>query len=80
MVVRHIQTNLHLRWDHGVLRGTSYYQMLRGVVGEDGVATPFSMGEFEDEYLLVEGRWKIRRRTINRVYAHNGPVSTTSPR
>lgn len=78
MVVRHLQSNLHLRWDGDVLRGTSYYTMLRGTVAEPGTASPFSMGEFEDEYARIDGAWRIRHRRINRVFADGQPVTPTS--
>lgn len=67
-VVRHIQSNLRLRWEDGVLKGNLYYQMLRGTQADSSNAAPVSMGEFDDEYTLVDGEWKIRTRVISRYF------------
>lgn len=67
-VVRHIQSNLRLRWEDGVLRGRLYYQMLRGDSQDTSNAAPVSMGEFDDEYAQVDGRWRIRKRVITRYF------------
>ncbi|MCA1005731.1 nuclear transport factor 2 family protein [Rhodococcus hoagii] len=67
-VVRHIQSNLRLRWEDGVLRGQLYYQMLRGNAQDTSNAAPISMGEFDDEYAQVDGEWRIRTRMISRFF------------
>lgn len=67
-VVRHIQSNLRLRWEDGVLRGHLYYQMLRGTTEDTSNAAPVSMGEFDDEYAQVDGQWRIRTRVISRFF------------
>ncbi len=67
-VVRHLQSNLRLHWEDGVLRGSLYYQMLRGSAEDPGDPVPASMGEFNDEYVHRDGRWLIRRRVIDRLF------------
>jgi hypothetical protein len=67
-VVRHVQSNLRLRWEDGTLKGNLYYLMLRGTAAEHSNAAPVSMGEFDDEYALVDGEWRIRARVISRYF------------
>ena len=77
-VVRHIQSNLRLYWDDNVLRGNLYYQMLRGDSHDTSNAAPVSMGEFDDEYALVDGNWRIRTRVISRYFFPTPPPATSA--
>ena len=63
---RHIETNHRLHWEDDRLHGTLYATVHRSDTADTTDTAPFMVGDYEDEYALVDGRWRIRRRTIRR--------------
>ncbi|MCL2482887.1 MAG: nuclear transport factor 2 family protein [Propionibacteriaceae bacterium] len=61
-LVRHVFGGMRLAWVGSVLCGTTYYMAFRDSSPDPLV--PASMGEFQDEYAQVDGRWRIRKRTV----------------
>ncbi|MGO4204506.1 nuclear transport factor 2 family protein [Rhodococcus sp. TAF43] len=63
---RHIETNHRLEWRDGILHGTLYATVYRSDSPDTTNTSPFMVGDYDDEYVLDDGRWKIRRRIIRR--------------
>ena len=65
---RHIETNQRLYWKADVLHGMLYASVYRSDTADTTDTTPLLIGDYEDEYALENGVWKIRRRTIRRAF------------
>lgn len=61
-IVRHFSGGTRLSMQDGVLHGTTYYLTFRDSSADPLV--PASVGEFQEQYARVDGRWLIRRREI----------------
>ncbi|MDF1477691.1 nuclear transport factor 2 family protein [Leifsonia sp. H3M29-4] len=66
VVGRHFIGGIRLAWVDGVLTGCTAYQTFRDSSPDPLV--PASVGEFREEYRLVDGRWLIARREIVPVF------------
>lgn len=64
--VRHFSGGTRLAWNDGVLTGTTYYTTFRST--QEDPLRPASVGEFREEYVQVDGEWRIRRREIVPVF------------
>ncbi|WP_144140796.1 nuclear transport factor 2 family protein [Paraburkholderia sp. BCC1884] len=67
-VSRHVETNHRLYWDGEVLRGTLYASVYRSEEAPAIETAPFMVGDYEDEYVLEDGKWLIRRRVIRKAF------------
>ncbi|WP_348789769.1 nuclear transport factor 2 family protein [Leifsonia sp. NPDC080035] len=66
IVGRHFIGGIRLAWDAGVLTGTVAYLTFRD--SAEDVLTPASVGEFREQYRLVDGEWRFARREIVPVF------------
>lgn len=78
---RHVETNHRLYWEDGRLHGTLYATVHRSDTSDTTNTVPFMVGDYEDEYALEDGHWRIRRRTIRRGFRiHTTAAPTGSTR
>ena len=72
-LVRHVATNNEVTViDEVTARGRSYWTAFLATDYQPGqlapVGPPFSIGEYADEYVCIDGRWHIATRTMNHLY------------
>ena len=65
-VSRHVETNHRVFWDGDRLKGTLYATVYRCDSEPATDTQPFMVGDYEDEYVLEEGRWRILQRVIRK--------------
>lgn len=72
-VTRHVVTNLRCRRQAPeAARGWVTSLFFLGPTTA-GTVTPLYVGEYEDDYVLVDGRWRFARRRLHRVIGPGGP-------
>lgn len=72
-LMRHVMSNFEIEiLDASRARGLSYwtgYVAHNHTPGTEASARPpFSVGEYRDDYVLVDGRWRIASRTMRHVF------------
>ncbi|MFJ5107544.1 MULTISPECIES: nuclear transport factor 2 family protein [Glutamicibacter] len=65
-IVRHFSGGTRVYFEDGVLKSTTYYMTFRD--SQPDPLHPASVGEFQEEYVNVEGKWLIQRREIVPVF------------
>jgi hypothetical protein len=66
LLMRHYVTNLVLAGDGQRARGEAYVLAITGPVGASATTT----GRYEDEFVKVDGRWRIRVRRARLDHPH----------
>lgn len=72
-LVRHVATNNEVDVISATAaRGRSYWTAFLAADHQPGkiaeVSAPFSIGEYADEYVCIDGRWCIASRTMNHLF------------
>ncbi|MDQ0044570.1 nuclear transport factor 2 family protein [Variovorax boronicumulans] len=67
-ISRHVETNHRVFWQAGILKGTLYASVYRSETEPATDMQPLIVGDYEDEYVLEDGRWLIRQRVIRRAF------------
>ncbi|WP_038207285.1 nuclear transport factor 2 family protein [Xenophilus azovorans] len=71
VTMRHIASNIIVDVQGADrARAISYWTVLKAVAGapEGQALLPFAMGEYHDDFLLEQGRWRIARRETKYVF------------
>ena len=85
ILMRHVMSNFQLELlGASRAKGVSYWTAF---VAENHVpgttakpSAPFSVGEYEDEYMREDGDWKIARRTMRYIFRGSSTASSSAPR
>ena len=75
-LVRHVATNSEVTViDEASARGRSYWTAFLAADYQPGqlapIGPPFSIGEFADEYVCLDGRWVIASRTMKHLFGQS---------
>ncbi|HEY4536626.1 MAG TPA: nuclear transport factor 2 family protein [Enteractinococcus sp.] len=72
-IVRHFSGGTRLTYEDGVLTGTTYYMTFRD--SQSDPLQPASVGEFREQYVQVDGKWRIKRREIVPVFGQQNAAA-----
>ena len=72
-IVRHFSGGTRLSYEDGVLTGTTYYMTFRD--SQDDPLHPASVGEFREQYVQIDGKWRIQRREIVPVFGQQNAAA-----